>query len=176
MSDEQAVRWLTGVERDAWQAYIVASLRLRQRLHRELTDGHGVSLADYELLVCLNLSADKRVRMSELAYQLGSTKSRLSHQVSKLELTGLVRRCPDADDKRGVITELTQAGQQLLDEAAPTHLRGAREHLIDLLSPEEQAVVGAAFGRVLEHLDDLDNRRDTLTDREAWQSGRMQTP
>ncbi|MEW2500200.1 MarR family winged helix-turn-helix transcriptional regulator [Amycolatopsis sp. CA-161197] len=176
MTDEQAVRWLTGVEQHAWQMYIVASLRLRQRLHRELTEAHGVSLADYEVLVCLAIYPDRRVRMSELAYQLGSTKSRLSHQISKLEVGGLVRRCPDPDDKRGVITELTGAGQALLDAAAPTHVRGAREHLIDLLTPEEQSTVGAVFGRVLEHLDDLDNRRDTLTDREAWQSGRMQTP
>ncbi|MGH9061399.1 MAG: MarR family transcriptional regulator, partial [Acidimicrobiales bacterium] len=33
MTDDQGVRWLNGVEQQAWQAYIVATLRLRQRLH-----------------------------------------------------------------------------------------------------------------------------------------------
>ncbi|MDT8910237.1 MarR family transcriptional regulator [Amycolatopsis sp. PS_44_ISF1] len=176
MTDDQGVRWLNGVEQQAWQAYIVATLRLRQRLHRELTEGHAVSLADYEVFVCLSIRPDGQARMSDLADQLGSTKSRLSHQISKLEAAGLVRRAPDPDDKRGVLTQLTDAGHALLAAAAPTHVRGAREHLIDLLTPEEQSVVGEVFTRVLEHLHDPDPGRDTLSDREAWQSGRMQTP
>ncbi|HEY2063467.1 MarR family winged helix-turn-helix transcriptional regulator [Amycolatopsis sp. NBC_01480] len=162
MTDDQGVRWLNGVEQNAWQAYIVATLRLRQRLHRELTEGHAVSLADYEVFVCLSLAPDRQARMSDLADQLGSTKSRLSHQISKLEAAGLVRRTPDPDDKRGVLTQLTDAGQTLLDAAAPTHVRGAREHLIDLLTPEEQSVVGTVFTRVLEHLHDPDNGRASL--------------
>ncbi|MGW4396121.1 MarR family winged helix-turn-helix transcriptional regulator [Amycolatopsis nivea] len=176
MSDDQDVRWLDPAEQRAWRAYIVASLRLRQRLHRELTESHGISLADYEVLVCLNLAPNRCTRMTELAAQLGSTKSRLSHQIGKLEVAGLVTRRPDPEDKRGVLTELTDAGQRVLDEAAPTHVRGAREHLIDLLTPDEQTAMATAFTRVLEHLDDVEGRRDTLTEKEAWQSGRMQTP
>ncbi|GAA3536922.1 MarR family transcriptional regulator [Amycolatopsis ultiminotia] len=156
MTDDHGVRWLDGSEQHAWQAYIVASLRLRQRLHRELTEGHGISLVDYEVLVCLDLLADATARMSDLASRLGSTKSRLSHQISKLEAAGLVRRRADPEDKRGVLTELTDAGRGLLAEAAPTHVRGAREHLIDLLTPQEQATVGTVFTRVLEHLADLE--------------------
>ncbi|MER6892262.1 MarR family transcriptional regulator [Amycolatopsis sp. NPDC000740] len=163
MSDDQDVRWLDPAEQRAWRAYIVASLRLRQRLHRELTESHGISLADYEVLVCLNLAPDRCTRMTELAALLGSTKSRLSHQIGKLEAAGLVTRRPDPEDKRGVMTELTDAGQHVLDKAAPTHVRGAREHLIDLLTPDEQTAVATAFTRVLEHLDDVEGRRDTLT-------------
>ncbi|RJQ91982.1 MarR family winged helix-turn-helix transcriptional regulator [Amycolatopsis panacis] len=175
IDDHPGVRWLRGPEQHAWRAYIVASLRLRQRLHRELTEAHAISLADYEVLVCLDAVAGP-ARMTDLAAQLGSTKSRLSHQISKLEAAGLVRRRPDPDDKRGVLTELTTPGGRLLAEAAPTHVRGAREHLIDLLTPQEQTTVGTVFGRVLEHLDEAEGRRDTLTGEEAWQSGRMQTP
>ncbi|ATY15974.1 MarR family transcriptional regulator [Amycolatopsis sp. AA4] len=163
MSDDQDVRWLDPAEQRAWRAYIVASLRLRQRLHRELTESHGISLADYEVLVCLNLTPDRCTRMTELAALLGSTKSRLSHQIGKLEVAGLVTRRPDPEDKRGVLTELTDAGLRVLAEAAPTHVRGAREHLIDLLTPDEQTAVATAFTRVLEHLDDVEGRRDTLT-------------
>ncbi|MBB4686976.1 MarR family winged helix-turn-helix transcriptional regulator [Amycolatopsis jiangsuensis] len=154
MTDDHGVRWLDGPEQHAWRAYIVASLRLRQRLHRELTEGHGISLVDYEVLVCLDLVPDGTARMTELAGQLGSTKSRLSHQMSKLEAAGLVRRRPDPDDKRGVLTGLTTSGRRLLEQAAPTHVHGAREHLIDLLTPAEQATVGTVFTRVLEHLDE----------------------
>ncbi|MGW3967176.1 MarR family winged helix-turn-helix transcriptional regulator [Amycolatopsis sp. NPDC005003] len=146
------MRWLNGAEMAAWRSYVVATLLLRQRLHRELTDAHEVSLVDYEVLVCLQMQPDHRMRMSELAFMMGSTKSRLSHQVAKLEEAGLVRRARDPEDKRGVITELMDEGLALLDKAAPTHVEGVREHLIDLLSPEEQATIAAAFERVQAHL------------------------
>lgn len=146
------MRWLDEAESDAWRSYIVATLRLRQRLHRELADRHDVSLTDYEVLVCLEIQPERRMRMSELAVLMGSTKSRLSHQVGRLEDAGMVRRVRDPEDKRGVITELTEDGVRLLESAAPTHVEGVREHLIDLLSPEEQATIASAFGRVLDHL------------------------
>jgi len=146
------VRWLNEAEMAAWRSYVVATLLLRQRLHRELSDRHEVSLTDYEVLVCLDSRPDHRIRMSELAFLMGSTKSKLSHQVARLEVAGLVRRARDPEDKRGVITELTEQGVAVLEKAAPTHVEGVREHLIDLLSPEEQATIAAAFERVQAHL------------------------
>ncbi|MDQ7803853.1 MarR family transcriptional regulator [Amycolatopsis sp. A133] len=157
MTEERAVRWLNETEMAAWRSYIVATLLLRQRLHRELSERHEVSLTDYEVLVCLQLQPDHRIRMSELAFMMGSTKSRLSHQVGRLEDASLVRRARDPEDKRGVITELTDEGQALLEKAAPTHVEGVREHLIDLLSPEEQATIAAAFERVRAHLSEAES-------------------
>ncbi|MFJ7210828.1 MarR family winged helix-turn-helix transcriptional regulator [Amycolatopsis sp. NPDC098790] len=156
MSEERPVRWLNEAEMAAWRSYIVATLRLRQRLHRELAERHDVSLTDYEVLVCLEMQHGFRMRMSELAVLMGSTKSRLSHQVGRLEDAGVVRRVRDPEDKRGVITELTEEGKALLEKAAPTHVEGVREHLIDLLSPEEQATIAAAFDRVFEHLEQVE--------------------
>jgi DNA-binding MarR family transcriptional regulator len=153
---QEPVRWLNEAEMAAWRSYIVATLRLRQRLHRELTDDHGISLADYEVLVCLDLAPGGSMRMSDLADMLGSTKSRLSHQITRLEEAGLVRRARDPEDKRGIVTELTEAGIAQLTKAAPTHVAGVREHLIDLLTTEEQASIATAFTRVLDHLNELD--------------------
>jgi DNA-binding MarR family transcriptional regulator len=158
MTDERVdVRWLTEAEAVAWRSYIVATLRLRQRLHRELADQHEVSLADYEVLVCMSLQPDNRMRMNELATMLGSTKSRLSHQVGRMELDGVLRRVRDPEDKRGVVAELTEAGVAVLEKAAPTHVDGVRRHLIDVLSTEEQQMLGQAFTRVLEHLTELES-------------------
>ncbi|MET8854339.1 MarR family transcriptional regulator [Amycolatopsis sp. NPDC004625] len=152
MTEERPVRWLDEAEMAAWRSYIVATLLLRQRLHRELAERHEVSLTDYEVLVCLQMQPGHRMRMSELAVFMGSTKSKLSHQVAKLEAAGLVRRARDPEDKRGVITEATDEGMALLEKAAPTHVEGVREHLIDLLTPEEQATIAEAFERVQAHL------------------------
>ncbi|MEV7549275.1 MarR family transcriptional regulator [Amycolatopsis sp. NPDC089917] len=154
--EQKEVRWLSESEMTAWRSYIVATMRLRQRLHRELSERHGVTLADYEVLVCLSSQPDDRMRMTELASMLGSTKSRLSHQMVRLEAEGIIRRTRDPADKRGVVAELTERGADLLQGAAPTHVEGVREHLIDLLNPDEQKVLGQAFERVLDHLSAID--------------------
>jgi DNA-binding MarR family transcriptional regulator len=154
MEKEPPVSWLSETEMRAWRSYIVATLRLRQRLHRELADRHDVSLADYEVLVVVSMTEDKRMRMTDLAEELGSTKSRLSHQVGRMESAGVLRRVADPEDKRGVVAELTGKGAAVLERAAPTHVEGVRAHLIDLLSADEQQTLGEAFNRVLEHLSD----------------------
>jgi DNA-binding MarR family transcriptional regulator len=151
------VRWLSETEMRAWRSYVVSTLMLRQRLHRELAERHEVSLTDYEVLVCLSSKEDRRMRMTELASMLGSTKSRLSHQIGRMEADGVVRRVKDPEDKRGVAAELTDEGFAVLDQAAPTHVEGVRKHLIDLLTSDEQMAMGEAFSRVLEHLTELDS-------------------
>ena len=89
---------------------------------------------------------------AEIAEALHASRGAISGTARLLANAGLVRRARDPEDKRGVITELTDEGLALLEKAAPTHVEGVREHLIDLLSPEEQATIAAAFERVHAHL------------------------
>jgi DNA-binding MarR family transcriptional regulator len=136
----------------AWRAYIMGTELMRQQLHRELQESHGLSIADYEVLVQLSERPDGRMRMSQLAGRVASSKSRLSHQISRMERAGLVRRADCPDDARGVIAELTDKGMATLRAAAPTHVEGVREHLIDLLTDAEQEALATIFERVLKHL------------------------
>ncbi|WP_019811535.1 MarR family winged helix-turn-helix transcriptional regulator [Saccharomonospora halophila] len=154
--DPHEVRWLSDGEMSAWRNYIVSTLMLRQCLHRELADRHELSLIDYEVLACLSDADDRRMRMNELATMLGSTKSRLSHRIARLEEGGYVRRGRPPGDRRGVTAELTDAGFAVLARAAATHVSGVREHFVDLLTPEEQTVLAGAFSRVLAHLSESD--------------------
>lgn len=139
----------------AWRNYIMGTELMRQQLHRELQEAHGMSIADYEVLVQLSERDDRRMRMTQLAGRVASSKSRLSHQIARMEKAGLVQRVDCPDDARGVVAELTDAGMDLLRAAAPTHVQGVREHLIDLLTPDEQHALATMFGRVLKHLDEL---------------------
>lgn len=151
-ANEQNVRWLNDAEMEAWRAYIVGSALLEHRLGREIQASHGLSMADYEILVRLSARPDNRMRMSELADEVAHSKSRTSHQVRRLEKAGLVERVDCASDGRGVLAVLTDKGAEVLRDAAPTHVAGVREHLIDLLDPNEQEVLGSVFTRVVDHL------------------------
>jgi DNA-binding MarR family transcriptional regulator len=114
-----------------------------------------MTIADYEVLVQLSERDGRQMRMTQLAGRVASSKSRLSHQIGRMEKSGLVRRVDCPDDARGVIAELTDKGMDLLRAAAPTHVSGVRDHLIDLITPEEQKLLAAIFERVLTHLDEL---------------------
>ena len=145
-------RWLNAEEMRAWRTYVVATHLLDAQLNRELQEEHQLALADYELLVRLSEAPCGQARMSELADQVASSKSRISHQVGRMEKAGLVHRQECPADRRGVFAVLTSHGWDVLRNAAPAHVRGVREHLVDLLSAEERLVLAGAFERVIDHL------------------------
>ncbi|MDQ5855757.1 MAG: MarR family transcriptional regulator [Actinomycetota bacterium] len=136
----------------AWRAYVVGKAVLDSRLHQDLQRQHQLALADYELLVRLSEAPCGQARMSILAEQVASSKSRISHQIGRMERAGLVRRQECPSDGRGVIAVITSHGLQVLDGAAPTHTRGVRDNLIGLLSDEERIVLTEVFERVIDHL------------------------
>ncbi|MEU5847399.1 MarR family winged helix-turn-helix transcriptional regulator [Saccharopolyspora shandongensis] len=153
---EQRTKWLDDCEMASWRSYIVGSALLDYRLNRELQLTHGLSIADYEILVCLSEQPDLRMRMSELASEVAHSKSRISHQIRRLETAELVRRDECPNDGRGVFAVLTDKGMEKLREAAPAHVEGVREHMIDLLEPDELKVLATVFQRLTAHLRTLD--------------------
>jgi DNA-binding MarR family transcriptional regulator len=145
-------RWLNAGQQQHWRAYITASTLLDEQLARELQAAHGLTMADYEILVRLSDSPTRRLRMSQLAERSLASRSRLSHQIDRMEKAGLVRREPCEEDRRGANAVLTDHGWKTLVEAAPTHVAGVREHLVDVLTDEEFAALGRACAKVADHL------------------------
>lgn len=136
----------------AWRSYVTGSALLAGRLNRDLVEAHDLTLADYEILVRLAEQPQRRMRMSQLAGDVVASKSRLSHQIGRLERDGLVRREECPSDARGVFAVLTDEGYRLLAQAAPTHLRGVRANLVDLLSETEREVLTEIFERITARL------------------------
>ena len=145
-------RWLTDDEQRSWRAWLSASLLLQDRLNSDLQAQHGLSNADYEILVRLSESPDRKLRMSTLAETTLSSRSRLSHQIDRMEKAGLVERQSCADDRRGAYAALTESGWSTLVAAAPDHVTSVREHLVDQLTTREFAALGAACQKVADHL------------------------
>ena len=149
-------QWLSAEQQRHWRAYIAATTLLQERLSRELQAAHGLTMADYEILVRLSEAPDRRLRMSQLASFTLASRSRLSHQVDRLERAGLVEREPCESDRRGANAVLTEHGWKTLVAAAPTHVEGVRAHLVDQLTDREFAAVGKAMAIVASHLQDTE--------------------
>ncbi|MEU4383240.1 MarR family transcriptional regulator [Micromonospora echinofusca] len=130
-------RWLDPDEQRTWRAYLTASRALMEALDRELQRDAGMPHAYYEILVRLSEAPQRRLRMSELAQVSGSSRSRLSHAVARLEAEGWVRREECPTDRRGQIAVLTDEGFATLAAAAPGHVEGVRRHLFDALTPTQ---------------------------------------
>jgi DNA-binding MarR family transcriptional regulator len=134
-------RWLDAQEMRAWRGLLGTNRLLFEQVNRELSRRSALSSADYEVLVQLSEAPDRRLRMSELAAQSLSSKSRLSHQVSRLEKLGWVRREECPTDRRGAFAVLTDDGFAVLAEAAKGHVEDVRRHLFDHLSPDQIAAL-----------------------------------
>ena len=148
-------RWLTKEQQVHWRAWLTASKGLTDQLSRELQEQHGLTITDYEILVCLSESENNSIRMSDLATKTLLSRSRLSHQVDRMESAGLIERKMCPDDRRGQLAVLTQVGSKTLEAAAPDHVLGVRKHLVDLLSDEEYKALGSAAKKIADHLDSL---------------------
>ena len=68
------------------------------------------------------------------------------------ELPMLVERIKSPEDGRGVVCAMTDRGWLLLQNVAPTHVRGVRENLVDLVSAEDFAALGRVMDTVADHL------------------------
>ena len=126
--------------------------RLHSQLASDLLAESGLSYADYQILVHLSEAADRRIRMSDLAVRLDWSKSRVSHQVARMEARGLLRREECPSDARGAFAVLTNAGMDQIRSAAPGHVESVRRHFIDLLDRSDLEALTAIARRVLEHL------------------------
>jgi DNA-binding MarR family transcriptional regulator len=90
--------------------------------------------------------------MTALASRSLSSKSRLSHAVSRFEARGWVRREQCEDDRRGAWAVLTDEGFAVLEAAAPLHVENVRRHLFDPLSATEVAELGRICRTLADHL------------------------
>ena len=88
------------------------------------------------------------LRMSELADRLLLSRSGATRLVDRLEASGDVERRTCQSDARGSYAQLTPAGRARLRAAAPVHLRGVREHFLDVIPEPEVGPLGATLARL----------------------------
>jgi DNA-binding MarR family transcriptional regulator len=149
---EADVRWLDAAQQRTWRAFTVGTTLLMDRLDHELRQGFGIGINEYEVLVRLSEAADHQMRMSTLADAMCFSRSRITHTIARMERDGLVLRSAACDDGRGIIARLTDRGMTLLRDAAPTHVTGVRDHLVDLVEPGDLAAMGRVMNAVVDQL------------------------
>lgn len=144
-------RWLSDDEQRAWRSYLAANRLLMLELEKGHQQ-HGLSSSDYEVLVNLSEAEGGRLRMWDLAKRTLLEKSRLSHQITRMEKAGLVRRESCEGDRRGQFAVLTDLGLETIKKVAPHHVELVRTHMIDRLDSEQLKTLTEIFAPMADDL------------------------
>ncbi|MDO8143043.1 MULTISPECIES: MarR family winged helix-turn-helix transcriptional regulator [unclassified Isoptericola] len=132
-----------------WRTLAALHGLIEAGLERSLQREHELSVVEYTVLDALSRQDGWHMRMQQLARAAALSSSATTRLVNRLEDRGLLTRILCAEDRRGIYTELTPAGQHLLARARPTHDRVLEESLAEARDvPELSSLVDALYADV----------------------------
>ena len=135
-----------------WRAFRQMQQNLFRVVEQQLITDSQLSGPDYAVLVPLSEAEGQRLRARDLGRVMEWERSRLSHQLRRMEQRGLVSRVGCPTDARGTFIELTPAGRAAVQRAAPSHVEAVRANFVDLMTAPEIAMFTDVCNRVLEHI------------------------
>ncbi|RLK49714.1 MarR family winged helix-turn-helix transcriptional regulator [Microbacterium telephonicum] len=133
------------VRAQGWRTLAALHGLIEQALERSLGEAVELSVVEYTVLDALGRQDGWHMRMQQLARATALSASATTRLVTRLEDRGLLTRVLCADDRRGIYTELTAAGQALYGRAKPIHDETLERALDDAQAQPELAPVVAAL-------------------------------
>jgi DNA-binding MarR family transcriptional regulator len=137
---------------ELWRTMRAMNEQLGRELDRQLQRDASISQADYGILVTLFEAPERQMRTGELGQVLAWEKSRVSHQVARMEARGLVERVVCESDGRGTWVTLATEGKRALLGAMREHAAAIRDRFLDELDADEKEIMLRASTRVLAKL------------------------
>ncbi|MFB7400820.1 MarR family winged helix-turn-helix transcriptional regulator [Streptomyces rubiginosohelvolus] len=131
----------------SWCTLSLLHGKIEARIERALQAGHGLSAREYSLLDVLSRQHNGvggHLQMKQVADAVVLSQSATTRLVTRLEDRGLLTRYLCDTDRRGIYTDVTEAGLALLEAARPTNdsaLRGALDEAAE--NPELAPLVRA---------------------------------
>lgn len=130
------------VRASGWRTLAALHGLIETRLEKALTHDHQLSVVEYTVLDALSRQDGTwHMRMAQLSRAAALSPSATTRLVNRLEDRGLLQRIICADDRRGIYTELTDAGRKAHAQARPTHERVLAETLEEARNTPELAAL-----------------------------------
>ena len=109
------------VRAQGWRTLAALHGMIEAELERALAASVDLSVVEYTVLDALSRQDGWHMRMQQLARATALSASATTRLVNRLEDRGLLTRILCADDRRGIYTELTDNGSELLETVRPVH-------------------------------------------------------
>ncbi|MEV5889860.1 MarR family winged helix-turn-helix transcriptional regulator [Nonomuraea fuscirosea] len=128
-----------------WRTLAALHGKIEERLEKALQKEHELSVSEYTVLDVLARQDGWHMRMQQLARAVVLSQSATTRLVTRLENRGLLRRYLCRDDRRGIYSEVTPAGRELLALAGPTHDAVLKEVLAEAAEQPELAPLASVL-------------------------------
>jgi DNA-binding MarR family transcriptional regulator len=135
--------------RSAWHRLLELSSRVLRELDDALASHHRITVTEFDVLITLHNTPDRRLRMTDLARATLLSSGGLTRLVARLETRGLVRRDPDADDGRAFRATLTPDGDAMLEQARITHDAVLERMIAPHVTPRDVHALERTLGKIL---------------------------
>jgi DNA-binding MarR family transcriptional regulator len=145
---EDGASSLEGVALEAWRSYLQSHATIVRLLDAELISEHGITTRDYEVLLYLAQSPDRRLPMSALAESTMLTRSGITRLVDGLVHGGFVERVSCPKDARVSYAQLTDDGFDKLRDAGCTHVGSIRRLFLEHFDADETGQLATLLGRL----------------------------
>ena len=137
----------------AFETYQRMRVLLSGQIGQELARCSGLSEAEFDILGVLAEARDGSLQALALRCGLDWEKSRLSHQIGRMEKRGLLRREAFAGDGRSTLICLTEFGREAYASGKATHERVVSEYFANVLATDELAALTRIAGKVVSRIE-----------------------
>jgi DNA-binding MarR family transcriptional regulator len=134
---------------ELWNTWMQAQRLLARELDRRLQRDYGISKTEFSVLVTLHQAPGGSMRVGELAESLGWEKSRVAHQLTRMENRELVDRTGNEPGGRRTGVGLTAKGRSAAQDAILGHADNIRRYFFETLTPEQAAAIRVWSQRVV---------------------------
>lgn len=113
----------------AWESFIIRQSVVIKSIEKDLENQKdALPLHWYDVLLVINHSKNKKLRLNEIADKIVTSRSALTRSVEKLAKKGLLTKEKCGDDKRGQFASITESGKQALKKTWVYYRQAIQSH------------------------------------------------
>lgn len=142
--------WADDVEHRSWRSLIVGLALLVDRLDQDLRREHRLSFDEYAILTAI-AAEPEGMTLEDIGRAHAVSRPRMVPVLARMQMAGWVQRQSGPWQAESRVC-VTPAGAALVERAAPDHVAGLHEYLLDHVDPEEFRVMAKAFHRLCDTL------------------------
>ena len=138
----------------AWRAFHKIGTSLLPHLGRQISSHSGISGAEYIVLVALSELTVPNVNLNRLARGLGWEISRMSHQISRMEEGGLVKKTRSSTDSRCFDVSITAKGRKIAESAISLQSKEINHCFSEVLTQDQMKALIQISEVISKHMKD----------------------
>jgi len=138
----------------AWRAFHKIGTSLLPHLGRQISNHSGISGAEYIVLVALSELTVPNVNLNRLARGLGWEISRMSHQISRMEESELVKKTRSSTDSRCFDVSITAKGRKIADSAISLQSKEINHCFSEVLTQDQMNALIEISEVISKHMKD----------------------